>query len=44
MMNIRFVSAHEVKWGLPHILSFAYHVDSLRSPTFTANSLLQLWK
>ena len=38
---IRFVSAHEVGHtiGLPHNMgsSFAYHVDSLRSPTFTAN-------
>ena len=38
---IRFVSAHEVGHtiGLPHNMgsSSAYHVDSLRSPTFTAN-------
>ena len=38
---IRFVSAHEVghTLGLPHnwISSNAYPVDSLRSPTFTAN-------
>ena len=46
---IRFVSAHEVGHtiGLPHNMgsSFAYHVDSLRSLTFTANHglLLQLW-
>lgn len=36
---IRFVSAHEVghTLGLPHNMgsSVAYHVDSLRSPTFT---------
>ena len=38
---IRFVSAHEVGHtiGLPHNMgsSFAYSVDSLRSPTFTSN-------
>ena len=38
---IRFVSAHEVGHtiGLPHNMgsSSAYHVDSLRSPTFTSN-------
>ncbi len=38
---IRFVSAHEVGHtiGLPHNMgsSFAYHVDSLRSPTFTSH-------
>lgn len=37
---IRFVSAHEVghTLGLPHNMgsSVAYHVDSLRSPTFTS--------
>ena len=38
---IRFVSAHEVGHtiGLPHNMgsSYAYPVDSLRSPTFTSN-------